>query len=133
LRNDCLNAALAELEAVGVRDYQLAHGGKHLQLRWSVNGHPLRILTIAGTPSDFRSPLNTRRDIRALLRLDGLLDMPRSNGAAHPTKPDWRQQLGTLACRLRRMNIPHELAAERDAIVAALRSLIDRTTEGSEP
>jgi len=31
MRNACLDAALAELEAVGIRDYQLARGGKLLR------------------------------------------------------------------------------------------------------
>ena len=50
MRNACLAAALAELDAVGIRDYQLARGGKHLQLRWTVAGHVLRMLTIPLTP-----------------------------------------------------------------------------------
>src|SRR6516165_12229007 len=41
MRNACLDAALAELDAAGIRDYQLARGGKHLQLRWTVAGHTL--------------------------------------------------------------------------------------------
>jgi hypothetical protein len=131
MRNPCLDAALAELEAVGIRDFQLARGGKHLQLRWSVNGHPTRMLVVPVTPSDWRSDRNTRRDIRALLRLDGLLDeTPRANGGngAHAS---WRQEVRTLAQRLRQVNIPdQQLAGERNEIVAALRRL---TTEGSEP
>src|SRR5215813_11322045 len=93
MRNACLDAALAELDAVGIRDYQVARGGKHLQLRWSVAGHALRVLTLPLTPSDWRSPQNTRSDLRKLLRQDGLLER---NGAHPPVKPDpdlWRQQL----------------------------------------
>src|SRR5215831_17692974 len=93
MRNACLDAALAELDAVGIRDYQLARGGKHLQLRWTVAGHTLRMLTIALTPSDWRSPQNTRSDLRKLLREDGLLE---ANGVHPPVKPKpdpWRQRL----------------------------------------
>ena len=64
MRNACLDAALAELDAVGIRDYQLVRGGKHLQLRWTVAGHTLRMLTIPLTASDWRSPANTRSDLR---------------------------------------------------------------------
>jgi hypothetical protein len=127
MRNPCLDAALAELEAAGVRSYELARGGKHLQLHWSVNGHPLRVLVLPITPSDWRSPHNTRRDVRALLRLDDLLDPPNSNHApprARPAHCQWRRQLETLARSLRRVNIPDQHAAERDEIVAALHALI---------
>jgi hypothetical protein len=55
MRNACLDAALAELDAVGIRDYQLARGSKHLQIRWTTTSGALRILTIPGTPSDWRS------------------------------------------------------------------------------
>jgi hypothetical protein len=37
-----------------------------------VNGGALRIYSIPGTPSDVRSPLNVRADIRRLLRADGV-------------------------------------------------------------
>ena len=130
MRNPCLDAALAELEAVGIRDYQLARGGKHLQLRWTVAGHSLRMLTVPLTPSDWRSPRNTRSDIRKLLRLDGLLEMPQPNGAHPPVKPaveTWRQQLDELARRLSQLSVPNQFAAERSEIVAAMRKLMDRT------
>jgi hypothetical protein len=125
MRNRCLDAAKAELEAAGVRSYELARGGKHLQLRWSVNGHPLRTLTLPVTASDWRSPRNTRRDARALLRLDGLLDEPPRSIAPPPrVRPaPWRGQIEVLARRLGRVNIPDQLAAERDTIVTALHKL----------
>jgi hypothetical protein len=44
MRNPCVDAAVAELEAAGVRNFHLAHGGKHLQVRWRVSDHhPLRV------------------------------------------------------------------------------------------
>jgi hypothetical protein len=132
VRNQCLKAAVAELEAAGVRDYQLARGGKHLQLRWSITGHSMRLLTIPLTPSDWRSPRNTRRDVRKLLRLDGVLDMPQSNGhtnARAGPPNNWQRQIAALARMLNRVNVPDELAPERDEIIAAMRRLI----EGSEP
>jgi hypothetical protein len=133
MRNPCLDAALAELETVGIRNYELARGGKHLQLRWSVAGI-MRMLTVPGTPSDWRSPRNTRRDIRALLRLDGIIEPARSNDTTPGVRPaNWRWQIEALTRELNRVNIPNAFAAERDEIVAALRRLVDHTTEGSEP
>jgi hypothetical protein len=74
MRNDCLEAALQELELAGIRDVEQAHGGKHLQLRWSVNGHIRRVYTLPSTPSDpLRGPKNTRAQIRRILRDDGVL------------------------------------------------------------
>jgi hypothetical protein len=72
MKNECLEIALRELEAVGVRDIEQAHGGKHLQLRWRVNGRDTRVYTLPCTPSDVRSSQNVRADIRRLLRDDGV-------------------------------------------------------------
>jgi hypothetical protein len=132
MRNACLDAALAELDAVGIRDYQLARGGKHLQLRWTVAGHILRMLTIPLTPSDWRSAQNTRSDLRKLLRQDGLLE---TNGVHLPMKPKpdpWRQQLEELIRRLNQLNVPEQVAAERREIAAAMRRLLDRTIQQKE-
>ena len=132
MRNACLDAALAELDAVGIRDYQLARGGKHLQLRWTVAGRTLRMLTIPLTPSDWRSPQNTRSDLRRLLREDGLLEI---NGARCADKPEpdlWRQQLEDLIRQLNRVPVPEQVRAERGEIAAALRKFIDRTTQPKE-
>jgi hypothetical protein len=132
MRNACLDAAVAELKAAGVRDYQVARGGKHLQLRWSVNGHGLRMLTIPVTPSDWRSPANTRSDLRRLLRQDGLLEQ---NGVRPVPKPDpdlWQRQLQELIRRLNRLQVPAEATAERDEIAAAMRKLLNRTIQQKE-
>jgi len=124
MRNACLDAALAELDAVGIRDYQLARGGKHLQLRWSVAGHALRVLTI------WRSPQNTRSDLRKLLRQDGLLE---TNGTHPPMKPNpWRQQLEDLIRPLNQLHVPEQVGAERREIAAAMRRLLDRTIQQKE-
>ena len=156
-RNPCLDAALAELEDAGVRNFQLVHGSKHPQLRWSINGHPLRILTLPGTTGDWRSPRNVRRDTRALLRLDGIIEnrKPRSPSVVrpHPTpttprirgpdhtpkmprarRPRWREKIQSLARELKGVNIPQQqIMGERDKLIAALHELSNRTIEGSEP
>jgi hypothetical protein len=129
MRNACLDAAVAELDAVGIRDYQLARGSKHLQLRWSFNGQP-RMMTICGSPSDWRSPQNTARDLRRVLRQDGLLE---TNGSAPKPGPDpelWRQQLEELIRRLNRLNVPDQVAAERCKIAAAMRRLHQQKENG---
>ena len=87
MRNECLDAALDELAKAGIRDVTRSYGGKHVQLHWRVNGHPSRFVTIPKTPSDFRSPENCRRDVRGLLREDGVIVHPKPS--APPAKtPD---------------------------------------------
>jgi hypothetical protein len=75
---ECLDAAIATLRAAGVYDYQLAPGGKHLQVRWEVNGQP-RFYAVAGTPGDVSSVHNTRAEVRRMLRADGLLEAAPDN------------------------------------------------------
>ena len=119
MRNACLDAALAELDAVGIRDYQLARGGKHLQLRWTVAGRTLRMLTIPLTPSDWRSPQNTRSDLRRLLREDGLLESNGARAAPKPESDQWRRQLEDLIRQLNRVHVPEQVQAERGGLQAA--------------
>ena len=86
MRNPCLEAALKELDAAGIRDVEQVHGGKHLQLRWQTNGRGLRVYNMPRTPSDWRAVHNTRAGIRRLLRADGLLIEPEraESSAASP-------------------------------------------------
>lgn len=87
MKNPCLDIALAELEKAGVRDIQIARGSKHPQVRFRVNGGPVRAFTVPGTPSDQRSPANTRRDLRILLRQCGV-DLNQERPKPPPKKPD---------------------------------------------
>jgi len=123
-RNPDLEAALAALDEVGIRDVVVARGARHLQVRWASNGQS-RMVVVPCTASDLRSPLNTRREVRRQLRLDGLL--PESNGGAPaPSKaPCWREQVETLSRRLSQIRVPNEKAAERAEIIVALRQLIN--------
>jgi hypothetical protein len=85
-----MEVALHELDAVGVRDVQQIHGGKHPQLRWQANG-ALRVYTLPGSPSDVRASRNVRAEIRRLLREDGLLatpERPEPEPAPPPPKID---------------------------------------------
>src|SRR5262245_16040047 len=87
MRNECLAVALRELAAVGLRDVEQVHGGKHLQLRWQVNGHGLRVYNIPVTASDWRAVHNTRAGIRRMLREDGVLHAPERQEPAPPPTP----------------------------------------------
>jgi hypothetical protein len=87
MRNPCLDAALRELDAAGIRDVEQVRGGKHWQLRWQVDGHGLRVYSLPGTPSDWRSPHNTRADIRRMLREDGVLTAPERAEPPPPPTP----------------------------------------------
>jgi hypothetical protein len=79
-RNECVDAALAELAAAGIRDVERSYGGRHQQIRWRANGHGSRIYTLPISPSDYRADRNVRADIRRMLREDGMLP-------AAPPKP----------------------------------------------
>jgi hypothetical protein len=75
MRNECLDAVISELNAVGVRDISHANGGRHRQLRWaSPNGDP-RVFNVSygTTSSDHRSAANAHAEIRRMLKADGLL------------------------------------------------------------
>jgi hypothetical protein len=74
VKNPCLEAALSELAKVGIRDVERSYGGKHLQIRFRINGTE-RMYSLPLTPSDVRSAANTRADIRRILREDGMLLM----------------------------------------------------------
>lgn len=71
MKNECLDVALQELSAAGIRDVTRSYGSKHQQVRWRVNGRE-RMYTIPVSPSDVRSAINTRTAVRRMLREDGL-------------------------------------------------------------
>jgi hypothetical protein len=86
VRNPCLAAALEELGKVGVRHPEIAHGAKHLQVRWVTGRGEPRMYAVPGTPSDWRSAENVRRDMRKILRADGMLEAPEPR-APPPRQP----------------------------------------------
>ncbi len=92
MKNPCLEAALRELDAAGIRDVERSYAGKHLQLRWRINGYQQRMYSMPLTPSDVRSAANVRAEIRRMLRNDGIL-------LEHPKR--WRRY------RKRRTALPH--------------------------
>ena len=70
--NPCIEAAKEELERVGIHDTEIAFGGKHPQLRFTINGGPVHVFSVPGTPSDHRSPANTRSELRKYLAQAGV-------------------------------------------------------------
>ena len=108
--NPCLQAALGELEAAGIRDIETVHGGKHPQIRWRMNGHGLRVFSVPGSPSDWRSPRNVRANVRRILRADGVLPPPPPKPPAPPKPPDriaeLERRVGALEQELERLR-PH--------------------------
>ena len=89
-------------------------------------------MTICGSPSDWRSPQNTARDLRRVLRQDGLLETIGSYPLPKLKPELWRQQLEELIRQLNRVHVPEQVRAERGEIVAVLRKLLDRTIQQKE-
>jgi hypothetical protein len=104
MKNPCLDAALDELAKAGIRDVTRSYGGKHIQVRWRVNGHAPRFVSVSKTPSDFRSPENTRRDVRGLLREDGVI-MHQQRSAPPAKTPD---RFTLLERRLQKLEVEFE-------------------------
>jgi hypothetical protein len=100
MRDSCLAVALRELEAAGVRGVECAHGSKHQQLRWRINGGVLRVYTVPSTPSDWRSTRNVRAEIRRLLREDGVITLPLKQVDPPPRKLDRITALERLVAEL---------------------------------
>lgn len=71
MRNDIVDMVVEELEAVGLKA-DVNKGGKHIKIQWQVMGKP-RLFICPNTPSDHRSFLNSRSDIRKILRNDAQL------------------------------------------------------------
>ena len=99
---------MRELEAVGIRDVEQIHGGKHWQLRWRVNGHGLRIYNVPCSPSDWRSPHNARAQVRRLLREDGILVAP-ERPASTPKPPSSAPKPDRIAELERRVQVLEDL------------------------
>ena len=93
MKSDCIAAALAELETHGVRDVVVARGSKHPQVRFQINGGPLHVVSLPGTPSDWRAPANTRSDIRKYLREQGVAVDPAKRDALPPPRTPTQLEL----------------------------------------
>ena len=134
MKNDCLAAALRELEAAGIRAVERANGGKHLQLRWRVNGGPQRLYVMPLTPGDHRAAANARAGIRRLLREDGVLvDPAKRDAAPAPRVPN---QIELIELQARRISALERRLADIERRVTTLEQPKPRrrkkTNEGSQ-
>jgi hypothetical protein len=100
MRNACIDVVIAELRAVGIYDYEIAHGGKHPQVHWSING-ARRFYIAAATPSDRRAAQNARTGIWRLLREDGLLVQEAAPERSAPRPPSLEQRVAALERQVR--------------------------------
>lgn len=73
-RNEDVDMLMEELERHGLRG-ELGERGKHLEIAWNAPAGR-RFIIIAKTPSDWRGSMNSRSDMRKLLRADGLQPKP---------------------------------------------------------
>jgi hypothetical protein len=67
-----LQILLAELRSVGLRPQVEKTGGNHNRVTWCVEGKEERVYFCSSTPSDYRSRLNVRADVRRMLRADNV-------------------------------------------------------------
>lgn len=72
-RNECLDAIIEELSAVGISP-EVNYGGKHIRVSWKNGAGNTRLVTASISPSDWRTVANHRSDVRKFLREDGYLD-----------------------------------------------------------
>lgn len=94
ITNKCIEAALEEINAVGI-EAAVRPTGKHVAIVWSSNGVE-RVYHTALTPSDRRAHMNTRGDVRRMLRADGLLAGDEEADAGD--RPRLFLQGGTFRC-----------------------------------
>lgn len=76
--NEIYKAVTAELDALGAT-YTVEPGAKHFMVRYEVNGVKGQT-TIASSSSDWRAPLNAKRNVRRDLRQAGVIQ-PKVNDA----------------------------------------------------
>lgn len=69
-RQEHLDLLIEELERYGLRG-EISDRGKHLEVAWN-SPAGRRFVIVARTPSDWRAGLNTRSELRKLLRADNL-------------------------------------------------------------
>lgn len=69
-RMEHLDPVMEELERYGLKG-EIGERGKHLEVRWKTPSGE-RFITVPKTPSDWRGALNSRSDLRKLLRADNL-------------------------------------------------------------
>ncbi|MET3995058.1 hypothetical protein ABID65_006724 [Bradyrhizobium sp. S3.9.2] len=118
-RNELTDIATNELRAHGIKGHLRDTNGGHIEIAWQVVPEKeVRRVVVAKTPSDWRARMNTRGEIRRLLRADNVaLKMTQ-------TKP---KKAAALKVE-RAMSLPQEILPIPDQ-VAALRSEVGDLTE----
>ena len=122
--NPCIAAVKRLLAEVGIREYLIVPGGKHPQLRFSVNGeNVVHVFSLSGTPSDWRSAENTKRDLKKLLRDIGVL-VPEPKPQPLPPErklncvAELEQQISKLKSEMERLE--HRLSLLEDRSVTGI-------------
>lgn len=70
--NNILDSTLIALKDRGIVPEVVE--GKHIKVRWAVNGGETRTLVVPRSASDFRAARNSKAELARLLKLDGILD-----------------------------------------------------------
>ncbi|QOZ68905.1 hypothetical protein [Bradyrhizobium arachidis] len=124
--NELTEIALNELKAHGIKGHLRDTNGGHIEITWQVVPEKqVRTIIVAKTTSDWRSRMNTRADVRRLLRADNVtLKMQ------HEKKPQKVQQFDKALAlpQPETLSVPDQLKALR-AEVGDLTALVLRLTK----
>lgn len=124
--NELTEIALNELKAHGIKGHLRDTNGGHIEITWRVVPEKeVRTIVVAKSTSDWRSRMNTRADVRRLLRADNVtLKMQ------HEKKPQKVQQLDKALALPPPdiMSVPDQLKAMR-AELGDLTELVLRLTK----
>lgn len=132
--NEVIEAVRRELERFGLKS-QVAHLGKHVEVSWVLpNGQP-RHTVCPNTPSDHRSSLNARAQVRRMMRADNV-EVPPLNVTSFERAMSLPKPVEPPPIRIQRLEddlsvmldwlaeVREELASSREE-AAHLRSLMD--------
>ncbi|MCK1446097.1 hypothetical protein IVB34_23295 [Bradyrhizobium sp. 2] len=110
-QNELTEIAINELKAHGIRPQLRDTNGGHIEIAWQVVPEKdVRKIVVAKTTSDWRSRVNTRADVRRLLRADNVsLKM----STDRPKKPEKLKVEQALSLPVEVLPIPDQVAAMR--------------------
>ncbi|MCW2218749.1 hypothetical protein M2232_002281 [Bradyrhizobium japonicum] len=110
-QNELTEIAINELKAHGIRPQLRDTNGGHIEIAWQVVPEKeVRKVVVAKTTSDWRSRMNTRADVRRLLRADNVsLKMSTDK----PKKPEKLKVEQALSLPVEVLPIPDQVAAMR--------------------
>lgn len=122
-RNECVDRVVDELERYGLRA-EVSHRSKHIEIAWNTP-FGRRFVIAPATASDWRSSLNTRGEVRKLLKADNMQPQRISEASFQKAmslpkeKPTYDQELR------------NDLDAMMDLILELQSQLIDLQTKMS--